>query len=630
MRKVLSRAVITFSFLACAQIVSAQAVKLDPISIFASPAPDGDNGLPNVVSQGANGFLYGVSAFSPGTTVAIFQISPATHSHLVAATIDLGQTNPNVSRLVLASDGRFYASFFADQGGGILRFDPATNATSIVRQFLFDDLTGMPGPDGVFPGPLTRGHDGALYGAMELSSTDINESGSLFRFDPVGGAFTTLHAFDLNVDGAYPFAPIVEGADGIWYGTNVDATFCGSAFKFDANASTLTSLHTFDINAEGCAPGGLAVLPSGLLVGATTMGNFDPANPASTTGGVFTLDSITGNVTPVHMFLQSDPLAPISPGNVLAAPGGNVYVLGQNYATGIASVLRVHPDSGQVDDVADLTGAVPEIGELTIGSDARIYGVFASTQLFALGVLDPLPVAAAGGMAGTTTTLSATLTALGMPLAGRTIVFSLNGVQVASAVTNAAGVATRDNVSLAGIAAGTYPSGVKASFAGDAQFPAASGTGLLNVLSAVTPGMMVGDGFINQNQLRYDFAFVVQEKPNGSDRGALALQVRDINDGHKKKTTPRNDIFIALSYSAVTFTLDSSTRPLFDTVVFAGNGYWNGRSGYRFEATALDRLGPNKHSESFKITVYDSLNNIVASVDAVLSGGNMKSLRLHK
>jgi hypothetical protein len=99
-----------------------------------------------------------------------------------------------------------------------------------------------------------------------------------------------------------------------------------------------------------------------------------------------------------------------------------------------------------------------------------------------------LSVAAASGTYGGTADLSATLTAGGVGVSGKTISFSLNGVPAGTATTNAAGVATGTGVSLAGIAAGTYAagpaSGVAASFTSDATHTGSSGGNSLAVAKA--------------------------------------------------------------------------------------------------------------------------------------------------
>jgi len=66
----------------------------------------------------------------------------------------------------------------------------------------------------------------------------------------------------------------------------------------------------------------------------------------------------------------------------------------------------------------------------------------------------------------------------------------LIGVAAGTAVTNASGVATLANVSLSGIAAGNYATGVSASFAGDASYSASSGGSALTVSQKpVTPSV---------------------------------------------------------------------------------------------------------------------------------------------
>ena len=102
-----------------------------------------------------------------------------------------------------------------------------------------------------------------------------------------------------------------------------------------------------------------------------------------------------------------------------------------------------------------------------------------------LGPENPLPTstsaASASGTYGGTASLSAVLTSGGNPVSGKTINFSLNGNPVGSGTTDNTGTATLPNASLAGINAGSYPTGVQSSFAGDSTYAASSGNGSLNV-----------------------------------------------------------------------------------------------------------------------------------------------------
>jgi 6-phosphogluconolactonase (cycloisomerase 2 family) len=69
-------------------------------------------------------------------------------------------------------------------------------------------------------------------------------------------------------------------------------------------------------------------------------------------------------------------------------------------------------------------------------------------------------------------------------ISGRTVSFSLNGVAVGSAMTDNSGIASV-SASVAGIALGTYPGAITASFAGDSLFNAITGSGTLSVTTSV-------------------------------------------------------------------------------------------------------------------------------------------------
>jgi len=95
-----------------------------------------------------------------------------------------------------------------------------------------------------------------------------------------------------------------------------------------------------------------------------------------------------------------------------------------------------------------------------------------------------LAVDPASGTFGGTTSLSATLTSNGSPVANESVAFTLNGTGAGSAQTNSSGVATLPPVSLSGIGAGSYPTGVGASFAGDTGLDPSSGSAALTVSKA--------------------------------------------------------------------------------------------------------------------------------------------------
>jgi hypothetical protein len=141
-------------------------------------------------------------------------------------------------------------------------------------------------------------------------------------------------------------------------------------------------------------------------------------------------------------------------------------------------------------------------GSTTLSLWTRGRGAYAWT--LPLAPLAPLPTvvsaAPASGTYAGTADLSATLTSGGNPLAGKTIAFALNGSAAGTANTDASGVAALTAVALSGIDAGSYPSGVTATFAGDDIYAAGSGSGALEIAKASSstevtcPASVVYDG----------------------------------------------------------------------------------------------------------------------------------------
>ena len=103
-------------------------------------------------------------------------------------------------------------------------------------------------------------------------------------------------------------------------------------------------------------------------------------------------------------------------------------------------------------------------------------------------------ISGTGAYSGTAT-VSATLTAGGSPLTGKTVAFTWNVggtmTSLGSATTNASGIATLAGIKLAGVNAGTYVGAVAASFAGDDSHNASVGSGNLIITSRPVPPVTV-------------------------------------------------------------------------------------------------------------------------------------------
>jgi hypothetical protein len=92
-----------------------------------------------------------------------------------------------------------------------------------------------------------------------------------------------------------------------------------------------------------------------------------------------------------------------------------------------------------------------------------------------------LTVAPAGGVAGGTVTLKATLTSSGVPVAGQVVRFKIKGRAVGNALTDNKGVATLSNVRLKGLRVGSYSTGASASVTSTLTHARSTQKGVLTV-----------------------------------------------------------------------------------------------------------------------------------------------------
>jgi uncharacterized repeat protein (TIGR03803 family) len=155
--------------------------------------------------------------------------------------------NPSAG-LVRGSDGNFYGTA---PGGGTRDsgtvFKISTNG-ALTSLYSF---TG--GYDGWWPqAGLVQGSDGYFYGTTQNGGT--NNSGTVFKIS-TKGALTSLYSFTGTDDGANPYAGLVQGSDGYFYGTTSGGGtgYSGTVFKISTNGA-LTSLYSFTGGNDGALP----------------------------------------------------------------------------------------------------------------------------------------------------------------------------------------------------------------------------------------------------------------------------------------------------------------------------------------------------------------------------------------
>jgi uncharacterized repeat protein (TIGR03803 family) len=206
--------------------------------------------------------------------------------------------------------------------------------------------------DGFFPSGLVQDADGNLYGTT--IGGGANDGGTVFKITPKGG-LTTLYNFCSQpncTDGSDPFAGLIQGTDGNFYGTTAyggstscgTGINCGTVFKITPTG-TLTTLYSFCAQA-GCADGyfpyaGLIQGTDGNFYGTTNLGGSDLIDCTSQVGGCGTVFQITsgGALTRLHSFSNTDGALPR--GGLLQASNGTFYGT-TSYGGGLTC-----PDGGQ-------------------------------------------------------------------------------------------------------------------------------------------------------------------------------------------------------------------------------------------------------------------------------------------
>ena len=211
--------------------------------------------------------------------------------------------------------------------------------------------TGHYCPDGWGPyAGLVQGLDGNLYGTATYGGLLKNGSdpcnggcGTVFSFNPMTDAFTTLYQFcslENCADGANPIAGLTLGTDGNFYGTTEyggtspysnscgagAAVGCGTVFKITPNGA-ITTLYSFcQLNncTDGEEPyGGLVQGIDGNFYGTTTGGG---ANIGSSGGTIFKMTP-SGTLTTLYSFCSqancADGATPYD--TLVQASDGNFY-----------------------------------------------------------------------------------------------------------------------------------------------------------------------------------------------------------------------------------------------------------------------------------------------------------------
>ena len=371
---------------------------IDPLYSFCASTgcPDGDGPMTGLL-LGLSDDFYGVTQTGGmNNNGSLFQISSeGTLSTLYSfcALANCADGAAPVGALIESpTDLKFYgvtSQYGANGAGGtIFQFSYPDGPLITLHSFCAD-----PGcTDGGYPqGGLVQGTDGNFYGTT--GGLGANQPGTVFRITS-GGVFTTLYTFcsiQNCADGASPYAGLIQGSDGNFYGTTVwggtssqCSGGCGTVFKITPQGK-LTTLHSF-VYTDGAQPqAGLVQATNGNYYGTTIIGG------AHDLGTIFQI--ARGVFKSLRSLSASDGASPdgaptqATDGNLYGTTTGGQTDNGTVYrlSLGLAPFIKTTPVASKVEEYIDifgndLTGAT----SVTFNGTPASFAVFAPTQILAL------------------------------------------------------------------------------------------------------------------------------------------------------------------------------------------------------------------------------------------------------
>lgn len=381
--------------------------------------------------EGSDGFIYGTTS-EGGTNDygMVFRIlrngTGYHHMYSFTATGEDGQS-PNAGVFQYSGEpGAVYGTtpYGGTNGFGGVVFRLATNGSySVLRHF--DVVT--PGPSAPFGGVIAA-TDGVLYGLSRFGGT--NDTGSIYKLNRDGSGFGVLRSFEAFNDGTQPQGSLLDGSDGLLYGSTSEGgtNQGGVIFRINRNGSGYQMLRQgaaqpmdarapyagltevtgtlFTVSSGGTdgAPGGtllkinrdgtgyqilgvfgvnggdgqspvqpLNAGPGGWLYGAT------PSGGQFGGGSIFRFDTNGSNYSVLRSFGPSTNNGYLPVCSPIDGGDGFLYgTLSEGGSTGRGLVYKMQTNGSNFSVVRAFTSAsidgIKPTGPLTLGSDGALFG----------------------------------------------------------------------------------------------------------------------------------------------------------------------------------------------------------------------------------------------------------------
>ena len=288
-------------------IASSTTAELVPFSFSNGSTPDGR------LIKASNGLFYGMTT-SGGTTNEgiLFSLDPTTLNF--TRLFNFGGTNGTVPQGTMTEvSGKLYG--LCNNGGGATR---GTLFEYNIASNIFTKKIDLTGSTGSMPQKgLFKAGNGKLYGMT--SADGANLLGTLFEYVPGTNTFTKLRDF-AAADGTTPLCDLIQGTNGLLYGTmSANGTLSnGTLFSFNTTTNTFTKLYNFD-GLQGGAPAGDLVELGGKLYGMCREGGL------YFNGSIFSWTIASSTYTEEYDMLTTPSEGKLSQSNLILGTDGLLY-----------------------------------------------------------------------------------------------------------------------------------------------------------------------------------------------------------------------------------------------------------------------------------------------------------------
>jgi uncharacterized repeat protein (TIGR03803 family) len=280
--------------------------------------------------QTADGNLYGTIEAPYISTILpyLYQLGFRLTTNGILTPFNVGVLDNALSKWVQRKyDGNVYCTGIVGTGtsggGAVWEFNTNGINTNGTSGFPLGFPVFFDGANGANPSPfagLIEGNDGNFYGTTTAGGS--NGYGTIFQIT-FNGRIASLYSFSGGNDGANPIGALVQASSGTFYGTTAEGGLnnAGTVFSLTTNG-TLTTIYSFSGGDDGYYPATALVQGrDGYLYGTTEYGGtFNVQNEGC--GTVFKI-ATNGSLTTLFSFNGINGANPVAP--LIQATDGNFY-----------------------------------------------------------------------------------------------------------------------------------------------------------------------------------------------------------------------------------------------------------------------------------------------------------------